>query len=104
MTAELRRRIADAEAELQALRDQLAQAEDAEERTSAEQTPAEQQTQSGSEPGDTRANGGAPAWKWPLRDDEYERYARQLILPGVGVQGESRAKQSLVYATVRERM
>lgn len=27
-------------------------------------------------------------WKWPLEEDEYSRYGRQLILPGVGVEGK----------------
>jgi len=25
--------------------------------------------------------------KWPLKADEYDRYARQLVLPAVGVRG-----------------
>lgn len=26
-------------------------------------------------------------WKWPLREDEYERYGRQLIIPSIGIKG-----------------
>ena len=26
-------------------------------------------------------------WKWPLKADEYDRYARQLILPTIGIEG-----------------
>lgn len=26
-------------------------------------------------------------WKWPLREDEYERYGRQLIISAIGVKG-----------------
>lgn len=27
--------------------------------------------------------------KWPLASEDYERYARQMILPGFGVEGET---------------
>jgi adenylyltransferase/sulfurtransferase len=26
-------------------------------------------------------------WKWPLKEDEYERYSRQMIVPNFGLQG-----------------
>lgn len=35
-------------------------------------------------------------WKWPLREEEYARYGRQLILPSVGIQGQLRLKSSAV--------
>ncbi|EPE04223.1 molybdenum cofactor biosynthetic protein [Ophiostoma piceae UAMH 11346] len=78
MSADLRRRIAAAEAGLQGLRDQLARAE-AEERKREQ----DEQTQDKSR-------------KWPLEADEYDRYARQLILPGVGVAGQLCLKRASV--------
>ncbi|ETS86821.1 Adenylyltransferase and sulfurtransferase UBA4 [Pestalotiopsis fici W106-1] len=35
-------------------------------------------------------------WKWPLREEEYARYGRQLILPSVGIQGQLRLKSAAV--------
>lgn len=71
---ELREQVARAEAKLKALKEQLANVEN------------------GSSP--RRAGGNGPVtqapdkpWKWPLKADEYERYGRQLVLPGVGVEG-----------------
>lgn len=80
MSADLRRRIAAAEAELQSLREQLQQAELAE--------AAEASLTAEAPPQDI--------WPWPLQADEYERYARQLILPGVGVDGQLRLKNASV--------
>lgn len=31
--------------------------------------------------------GSGTEWKWPLKAEEYERYARQIILPSVGIKG-----------------
>ncbi|KAI2618389.1 adenylyltransferase [Hypoxylon sp. NC1633] len=31
-----------------------------------------------------------PEWKWPLNEEEYSRYGRQLILPTVGIRGQLR--------------
>jgi adenylyltransferase/sulfurtransferase len=77
---ELREQIARAEAELKALKEQLADAEsDGNARVGSEhvtQTPVE-------------TGLGDRQWKWPLKADEYERYGRQLILPSVGVEGQS---------------
>ena len=28
-------------------------------------------------------------WKWPLEAEEYKRYGRQMIMPEVGLQGDS---------------
>ena len=58
---ELRGQIARAEEELNALKGQLARIE-------------------------SEGEGDADR-KWPLRAEEYDRYGRQLILPGVGVEG-----------------
>ncbi|KAI2638214.1 adenylyltransferase [Xylaria nigripes] len=35
-------------------------------------------------------------WKWPLEEDEYVRYGRQLILPSVGIKGQLRLKSAAV--------
>jgi adenylyltransferase/sulfurtransferase len=59
--------IASKERELAHLKKRLVEAEEEEKRAS-EQT---QQT----------------SWKWPLRAEEYDRYGRQLILPGFGTEG-----------------
>lgn len=67
----LRQRIVRAEAELQNLRSQLDQIE-AEETRQREQVP---------------GNGPDPVRRWPLQEEEYQRYSRQLILPSVGVEG-----------------
>lgn len=37
-----------------------------------------------------RAGAGNQPSKWPLTEWEYERYGRQLILPGFGVDGQSK--------------
>lgn len=59
----LRREISQREAELADLRSQLALAES--ERHTAEQD----------------------GWQWPLSNDEYQRYSRQMIVPNFGLQG-----------------
>ncbi|KAF9873830.1 ThiF family protein [Colletotrichum karsti] len=70
---DLRRKVAEAEAELQNLKDELARAE--KEALDAETT-------------------AQQPWKWPLQAEEYERYGRQLIIPAVGVKGQLRLKKS----------
>ncbi|OAA53945.1 molybdenum cofactor biosynthetic protein [Niveomyces insectorum RCEF 264] len=87
-TNDLRRRIACAEVELQNLRILLTQAEAGERE---KQLNEEQHAH-----GDEKLTQNDSAWKWPLRVEEYERYARQLILPGVGVQGQLRLKAASV--------
>jgi len=71
---QLREQITKAEEELRILKEQLAQAEarDQDQNTEA-------------------ATGGinGSTWKWPLKADEYDRYGRQLILPNVGIQGQT---------------
>lgn len=70
----LREQIAAAEAQLRALKEQLAHVE------AEEVTAAASRSQEG--------NGGADGvWRWPLAAEEYDRYGRQLILPGVGING-----------------
>lgn len=64
----LQREIAKREAELADLRSQLALAES----KNRDQTP--------------------EGWKWPLAEYEYERYSRQMIVPGFGLEGIYTAK------------
>ncbi|KAK8049598.1 adenylyltransferase and sulfurtransferase UBA4 [Apiospora phragmitis] len=83
---QLRLQIANAEAELRGLRSQLSQVE-----TRQEQHP----------PPDQSSHSGVPPeikspWKWPLQQQECERYARQLILPSVGLAGQMRLKSAAV--------
>ncbi|KAF6804312.1 molybdenum cofactor biosynthetic protein [Colletotrichum sojae] len=70
---DLRRQVAEAEKELQNLKEQLATAENEE-----------------------AARDSATPWKWPLQANEYERYGRQLIIPAVGVKGQLRLKKSKI--------
>ncbi|CAK7231381.1 hypothetical protein SCUCBS95973_007892 [Sporothrix curviconia] len=88
MSADLRRRIALAEAELASLRQQLAQAEADEAAAEAEQ---QQQLQQHDAIHSLNGSG-----KWPLREEEYGRYARQLILPSIGVAGQLALKNASV--------
>ncbi len=67
----LRREIAQRESELADLKSQLAVAESAKrEADDGADTSAAQQD-----------------WKWPLKEDEYERYSRQMIVPNFGLHG-----------------
>ncbi|KYK59028.1 hypothetical protein DCS_00155 [Drechmeria coniospora] len=72
----LREEIARRESELADLKSQLAIAE------AARTTPLE--------PKDD------PSWPWPLRHDEYQRYGRQMVVPGFGLQAQLRLKRSSV--------
>ncbi|KAK7970663.1 Urmylation protein [Apiospora saccharicola] len=85
----LRLQIAEAESELRELRLQLSQVEQRQ-----EEAPPDQPSQSSpvtSVPPDIE-----PPWAWPLKQQEYERYARQLILPNVSVDGQLRLKSAAV--------
>ncbi|KAH8905358.1 ThiF family protein [Coniochaeta sp. PMI_546] len=73
--AVLRGRVETAEKELRDLKAQLAQAEELAQEARRKET----------------SNG---LWKWPLEADEYERYGRQMILPGFGVQGQVQLKNA----------
>lgn len=93
---QLRRRIAEAEAELKALREQLAQIEAAEEQSEHKEVFENSQPIPERQSPERRKTGApvkpigqaeAAAWKWPLSKEEYERYGRQLILPQVGING-----------------
>lgn len=93
---QLRRRIAEAEDELKALREQLAQLEAADEKGEEREVVEDSQPIPERQSPERRKT-GAPvkpaeqaeltAWKWPLSEGEYERYGRQLILPQVGIHG-----------------
>ncbi|KAI1106704.1 adenylyltransferase [Jackrogersella minutella] len=37
-----------------------------------------------------------PDWKWPLKEEEYCRYGRQLILPTVAIKGQLKLKSTAV--------
>ncbi|PNH26478.1 hypothetical protein BJF96_g10207 [Verticillium dahliae] len=72
----LKKKVIEAENELHALKNELAQAV------------AEADGQQKPTPDTT--------WKWPLTAGEYERYGRQLIITTVGIQGQIRLKASSV--------
>lgn len=72
----LRRKIRATEEELDRLKEELRQAEASEAADGDLQQPNGQPTDK-------------PAWKWPLPAEDYERYARQLIISQVGLPGES---------------
>ncbi|KAJ3473895.1 hypothetical protein NLG97_g10081 [Lecanicillium saksenae] len=74
----LRREIAQRESELADLNSQLALAE-SEQRAEEESAGAAQRD-----------------WKWPLKEDEYERYSRQMIVPNFGLQGQLRIRNAKV--------
>lgn len=71
----LRRRIREREEELERLKEDLRQAEAAEQKNGHYQRSDDEKTEQA-------------AWKWPLSVEDYERYARQLIISQVGVPGE----------------
>ncbi|KAI1390116.1 adenylyltransferase [Hypoxylon trugodes] len=86
---ELRDKISQTEEELQDLRRQLVELESPVPDPSAEQESTSALDREN--PVDT-----IPEWKWPLKEDEYSRYARQLILPTVGIRGQLRLKSTAV--------
>ncbi|CAK7269018.1 hypothetical protein SEPCBS57363_003389 [Sporothrix epigloea] len=83
MSASLRQRIAAAEADLVSLRQQLAHAEANEAVEEAQQL-------------NEALNTHTETWKRPLQEAEYDRYARQLILPSIGVAGQLVLKNASV--------
>lgn len=113
----LRSQIAKAEEELAALRAQLAALESA---ATQREEPASTPTEAQSPPSTAaaavaerlspeRRKTGAPAqalqriesavWKWPLQEDEYERYGRQLVLPQIGITGTNIPRHMLFLST-----
>jgi hypothetical protein len=57
-------------------------------RLRAELQAAEDETKTHPAPGPDQTTSEKP-WKWPLPPEDYERYARQLIIPQVGVPGKA---------------
>ncbi|RDW68568.1 adenylyltransferase and sulfurtransferase uba4 [Coleophoma crateriformis] len=74
----LRKQIAATEEQLKSLRAQL---HDAETRNTADEITSHDQL---------------PESQWPLSQDEYKRYGRQMIVPNVGIQGQLRLKNAAV--------
>jgi adenylyltransferase/sulfurtransferase len=72
----LRNQILATETELQKLKQELAQVE------ASAAFPGLQDLSVSDGPG-TQQNGN----QWPLSEEEYKRYGRQMILPGIGIQG-----------------
>ncbi|KAH8650198.1 adenylyltransferase [Xylariales sp. PMI_506] len=85
---ELRQQISKAERELTDLRAQLVRLESA-----ASSTPLEENITTATLP---LAAPSAIPWKWPLEENEYTRYGRQLILPAIGVKGQQSLKSAAI--------
>ncbi|KAI0891787.1 adenylyltransferase [Annulohypoxylon nitens] len=86
---QLRHKITQAEKELQDLRRQLSELE-----SSTADPKLDQRVGSTSDYNHVTKN--LTEWKWPLREEEYSRYGRQLILPTVGIKGQLNLKSSAV--------
>ncbi|KAI4860339.1 ThiF family protein [Hypoxylon rubiginosum] len=87
---QLREKIAQTEKELQNLRRQLNELESPIQNLDVDQ--GHSSTSTTKQPGEA----SSPKWKWPLREEEYSRYGRQLILPTVGIKGQLRLKSTAV--------
>ncbi|KAI0876315.1 adenylyltransferase [Hypoxylon argillaceum] len=81
---ELKAQISKTEEELQRLKTQLAELE------------ALPPASSAAEPQDQSVPATSQDWKWPLKEEEYTRYGRQLVLPSVGIAGQLRLKSAAV--------
>lgn len=77
--ASLRAQIAATEAQLAGLKRELESAEQAAIKARAQDAPNLTATTS---------TQGSETRRWPLLDEEYRRYGRQMIVPQVGLQGE----------------
>ncbi|KAI1476715.1 adenylyltransferase [Daldinia eschscholtzii] len=86
---QLRHKISQADKELQDLRRQLEELESTTQNLNTNQ-------QLGSTPESGNPTDAIPDWKWPLSEEEYSRYGRQLILPTVGINGQLRLKSAAV--------
>ncbi|KAI6093491.1 adenylyltransferase [Hypoxylon rubiginosum] len=87
---QVREQIARTENELQDLRRQLSELESPIQNLNLDKGPSS--ISETKQPGDA----STPEWKWPLREEEYSRYGRQLILPIVGIKGQLRLKSTAV--------
>lgn len=87
----LRRKIAQTEKDLEDLRKQLKELESPVRNLDTDQVPG-----LASYPKHTTEAVLESEWKWPLKEEEYSRYGRQLILPTVGVRGQLRLKSTAV--------
>lgn len=79
----LRNQISATEDELKRLKEQLASVE-------AHDAEAAQRGMAGldlSAAGLVTENGSENERKWPLSEEEYKRYGRQMIVPSIGIQG-----------------
>ncbi|KAI1747962.1 adenylyltransferase [Xylaria castorea] len=91
----LKAQISKTEEELQQLKTQLAELEEASQQqptTTPAPAPSEAQQVQDLE----QATGVSQEWKWPLKEEEYARYGRQLILPSVGIRGQLRLRSTAV--------
>ncbi|KAI0103182.1 adenylyltransferase [Nemania sp. FL0031] len=84
---QLRAQISKTEEELQRLKTQLAELEALPAASSKSESESQAQVHQSETPRD---------WKWPLREEEYARYGRQLVLPSVGIRGQLRLRSTAV--------
>ncbi|KAI5922630.1 adenylyltransferase [Camillea tinctor] len=89
---QLKAQIARTENELRELRAQLHELES----SSSSSSTTQENHQSHHHAVETPVNPAPPQWKWPLKEEEYIRYGRQLILPTVGIEGQLRLKSAAV--------
>lgn len=84
----LREAVTQRERELADLRARLAAAEAAAETAATAAAAAATATPAETVLEEPAAAETAPSWQWPLEDHEYERYGRQMVVPGFGLEGE----------------
>ena len=92
---ELRREIARQERQLVILKEQLAFLEAGTAGNSSIPSPGDASSQES----DISNGQRNISWPWPLKAEEYTRYGRQLILPEIGLQGESVAGSLLCFSS-----
>ena len=81
----LQTQIAALERQLQELKSQLASAQDAAKEADGDGVSNVQYSR------DDPLLAGSEGWDWPLAPDEYVRYGRQMIVPGIGLDGTKEA-------------
>lgn len=97
--ARLQQEVQETEYRLHALRDQLQQAEQllqSRHQKSDEQTVRATDGRVANASADAKVNGPSERRRWPLEDDEYKRYGRQLIMPQIGIEGQLSLKNAKV--------